>query len=450
MSEEGFMTSLHPPGRIGGGARSASAACLLAFLALAYSPAYANEAGSDPGTGTVPGPSAKDASPPGGRNEASRPAKGIVLVKDFEGMSVRLTGYFQLWASVMEQTENGLKQPLSGDEAAQEASGFCFRRVRLDALFEMKDQGLKARFGLRLEGSPGLLDAWISWCPFGEELEIRAGQMKIPSTYEVETPSEELDFAERSRFSNLAADWALSRGPSMSSPFPGARSYMRDLGLSVRGKVPGGKYFLMVGNGLGANLYIGGSEYKQFLFANSVGAYFAGLRLSLDPLPLLKLPEGFPVKSITAGMHACWNRHPEVILNDERTVTDLSRRSWSIDASVDLFGLVKVAAMTGAGYVEDDFDNNRKTDYAYRGWEIKAVVTVAPELLDFCVRYDSYWDERNESGDDEFRDAYTFGLSFTPSKHIRIQAEFKLKILYSDTSPETDDNIFLLAAQFSF
>ncbi len=397
-----------------------------------------------------PAPAPAVEKPPAEPEKKSKPAKGLLLVSGEDGISLRLTGYVQLWAAVVEQTENGLRQPLSWDDAAQEASGFCFRRVRLDALFDMKEQGLKARIGLRLEGNPQLLDTWVSWAPFGEELEVRVGQMKIPSTYEVETPSEELDFAERSRFSNLAADWALCRGPSMSSPWPGAKTYMRDLGVSVRGKVPGGSYFLMVGNGLGANFFIGGAEYKQFLFANDLGAYFLGVRLVLDPLPLFKLPDGFPLRSFTLGGHACWNRHPEVILNDERTVTDLFRRSWSLEARADVIGRLKVTGMIGAGYVFDDFDDNGKTDYSYRGWEIKAVIVVAPELLDLAVRYDSYWDERNESGDDEYRDAYTFGLCVTPTKHIRIQAEFKLKILYSDTSPDIDDNVLLIAAQFSF
>ncbi|GEM_PF-1161168 len=373
---------------------------------------------------------------------------GLAVTPPGADVTCRIESYLQLWVVVLEQVENGKRQPYTGDTAAPEASGFSFRRARLSADFALADAPVDARIGLRWEGSPGLLDAWGRWNPLDGALVVQAGQMKVPSAYEVGVSSAGLDFPTRSRFAQRVVDWSLSRGPSMSSAFPGARTYLRDAGLAVRGELFGGRYFLMIGNGLGANFFIGGHEYKQFLFTNGFGAYFYGIRLSWDPLLAFeKRLEGFPVRSVRIGGHACWNRHPEVILNDERTVTDLFRRSWSWDVRLDVLGRVRLTWMMGGGVVDDDFDHDGKTDYLYRGWEAKAVVVVWPGWLEAGFRWDAYWDEKFKSGDDGYLDAYTLGLTFTFARTLRVQMSYTWKILTSAAEPDLDDDLFLIALQ---
>jgi hypothetical protein len=92
---------------------------------------------------------------------------------------VKLDGYLQFWY-LYEQAENGKLQPTTGDPGAQAASGFSLNRARLQTSLDLG--AFKAVLQFRLEGgSVGLLDAYGSWQPFGPALELRAGQMKIPS-----------------------------------------------------------------------------------------------------------------------------------------------------------------------------------------------------------------------------------------------------------------------------
>jgi hypothetical protein len=353
---------------------------------------------------------------------------------------------------IAEQAENGVNEPVTGDAAAAESSGFQFRRARLNTDLDLEKGLLQLRLGLRLEGNPGLLDACAAVRPLGKHLELLAGQMKVPSTYEVAVQPTEMDFPSMSLFSERVTDWSLARSMAQVSPFSGARSYYRDAGLAIKGEAYGASGFLMVGNGLGANQFVGASENKQFVFANSFGSYFYGIRLGFDPMPLLgrSLPRGFPVRSVRLGGHASWNRHPNIVMNDEKTVVDLRRRSWSLDLQADVLGCVRLTGMMGAGFIEDDADWDGKTDYAYRGWEVKAMVVIVPEWFEAGGRYDAYWDERHESGDDDIRHAWTFGATFTWKPHVKVQFQYKRKILDSASDPDLRDDIFLIAIQAGF
>ena len=199
---------------------------------------------------------------------------------------------------------------------------------------------------MRLEGSPpGLLDAFATTPVAGSDLALSMGQFKIPSTYEVALSPGDLDFASRTLFSSVVADYSLSRSPSLASPrFYGVRSHDRDMGLGLKGRLGVGRCALMVGNGLGANRFVGGREAKEAVVANDFGAYFYGLRVDLgreigEPLA------PFRGSSFQAGGHVNWNRHPDVLLDDERTVVDLDRRSWSVDARAAIAGRVRVTAL---------------------------------------------------------------------------------------------------------
>ena len=411
-----------------------------------------NRTEANPVVPPSPSPPPAPAEAPPVPSDAAAPSRGLRLTPEVSEPSLSLSGYLQLWATLVEQNENGKTNPLTGEEAADESSGFSFRRARLVTDIGLTSAPLRGRIELRLEGSPGLLDAWVSWKPFGEYLDLRVGQMKVPSTYEVETSSAELDFATRSQFSEQVVDWSLCRGPSMSSPFPGAKCYFRDQGIAARGEAYGLRYHLMVGNGLGANFGIGGPEYKQFIFANNVGAYFYGARLSFDPLVALQDTLGldFPIRSARIGGHVNWNRHPGMILNDEKTVTDLFRRSWSVDVQVNVLDRVRLTGMTGGGVVDDDIDNDGREDYLYRGWEAKVVAVIFPDTLEVGYRWDVYWDERLGSGDDDRLDTHTLGATYQFAPHVRVQLNYKFKILDSATRPDLQDDILLLALQFAF
>ncbi len=366
-----------------------------------------------------------------------------------EPVKVRIGGYLQLWWTIKEGTENGKLQPLTGDEAAQEASGFSFRRARLST--NISREHFRAKLELALEGSPRLMDAYGVWSAIDRKLEVWAGQMKIPSTYEVETSSTELDFATRSAFSKAVSNWSLCRSPTVSSPLYGIRTYLRDTGLGIKGEIGGGKYFLMVGNGLGANLGVGGAENKQFIYANSFGAYFYGARVSYDLAQVLGQKKKEPLfPSLTVGGHYCINRHPDLIFRDEKTVMDIERESWSLDLRVNIMNRVKLTGMVGRGLVLDDFDNDDKIDYLYSGWELKAVATLIPEHLKAGLRYDVYSEEFFENGAKEKFSTYTIGLTCSVKPSLRFQLNYKWKELSSKTNPDTQDNVFLLTAQLRF
>jgi len=420
-------------------ARTARTALLAAGLWAVAAGAGAEPSDAEPGAE----PSSPETPAPPAADEQSTPSRTI-----FEGDAVRLGlgGQLQLWWTVHEQNENGLLQPLSSDEAAQEASGFSIRRARLWT--DLETEHLRARLSLRLEGSPpGLLDAYLAVPLYQQYIELWGGQMKIPSTYEVGLPSADLDFVTRSLLSQRATDLALSQSPSLSSPrFNGVRTYLRDVGVGLKGRVLGGRYFLMVGNGFGANQFIGGSEFKQEIYSNSFGAYFYAGRLGYEILPRAEDGSGDPV-ALELGGHFSWNEHPDVVLDDERTVLDVRRRSWSGDLRLWLGKLVKLTGLFGGGAVLDDLDNDDKDDYAYRGWEGALVLSPLPGTLDFAHRYEGFAHERYENGAVDTLHVWTLGASWTPLTELKLQLNYKWKMLDSDREPERDDNALLLMAQ---
>jgi hypothetical protein len=380
--------------------------------------------------------------------ESAEPAEAGPLVGD-EETGLTAGGYLRIRATVYGEAENGLRQQHTDDRAVQSVSGFGFHRARLYAQAHFMRRILYWRMQLKLEGSPGLMDAYLAWDPLDRRLVLQAGQMKIPSSYEVGVSAAELDFAERANFSRYVAGFSLSRAVSANSPFSGVRTYLRDLGVGLRGELYGWRYHLMVGNGLGANLFISDRDHKEWVIANQPGAFFYGARLSFDPLDLVRSQlSGFPLQSIRFGGHACTNRHPDIVLQDERTVADLRRRSWSADVQVDFFRRLRLTGMLGAGVIEDDADFDDNDDLTYAGYEIKAVVVILPGLLEAGYRWDLYRTERAASGAEEDLMTHTGGVTVTPESHVRIQAEAGFRELDSPINPDLDDNLFVLTGQF--
>jgi hypothetical protein len=357
---------------------------------------------------------------------------------------VRLDGYLQLWY-LYEQAENGKLQDISGDPGAQAASGFSLNRIRLQIALDLGT--FSAVLQLRLEGGTiGLLDAYGSWAPYGPVLELRAGQMKIPSAWEVGIGDEALDFATRSRFATEVANWSLSKSSSSTHPFYQLQTSSRDLGAGLRGYYRGFRYFLMVGNGLGANNYVGAEENRQFLIANDFGAYFYGARLSYDLLYELRQRTRPMAVYLEVGGHLNYNHHPNLIYNDNK-VYDLERWSWSADARLGLFERLRLTGMYGAGQVEDDFDGDGKPDYTYSGWEAGAMVRVVPRFLEAGLRWDSYSWSRAVTGGWSTAGALTAGLTWTPDPRVRVQLNYKRKILFSELDPDIDNDLAVLALQ---
>jgi hypothetical protein len=170
----------------------------------------------------------------------------------------------------------------------------------------------------------------------------------------------------------------------------------------------------------GATRRLCGVEHRRFIHANRVGAYFLGMRLSCHPLAFRGTNGGSGIlRQLELGGHISRNHHPNMLFQDTRTVIDLDRRSWSLDLRACLLGRLRLAGLVGEGAIEDDFDGDGRTDYAYRGWELKAMLALLPERLEAGARYDVYWNERSQSGDDTYLRTFTAGINWMPATAAR-------------------------------
>ncbi|MBM3242443.1 hypothetical protein FJZ31_39795 [Candidatus Poribacteria bacterium] len=366
----------------------------------------------------------------------------IELPKDSYAGRLDLEGNMSLWWDIYEENENGIMQPRTREPAADVASGFNLKQGRISLNYEDEQRLLGARFHIRLEEQVSILDGYGIWRPF-HFFHLYLGQMKVPSTYEALTADTDLDFSSRSTLAQNLTDWSLSRSPYYSALY-GNRSYNRDLGIGIRGKFgiasnPSlASYFLMTGNGLGANLFISGKESKEFIFSNNLGDYFYGVRLDVSPLKWLFL-----------GGHYSLNKHDNMLFNDGKTVFDLDRYSWSIDSRLD-FRRVRFVAMYGAGKVDDNYFYTDQEDLKYSGYEAKFLVWLIDNLLQLGVRYDTYTHKYLESGISTDQNNLTFGVNFMPMSGMCIQLNYVFKKTENKIEPDLDDNILFLNFQYSF
>jgi hypothetical protein len=359
-------------------------------------------------------------------------------------------GYVQFWFT-REQMEDGSRQDVTGDKAVQESSGFSINRARIVLDGAADDVG--GRISVRLEGgSAGVLDAYGYFAPFGPWLKLLAGQMKIPSTYESLQGDEELDFATRTKFSEEVANWSLSKSPSSVSPFTSIQTYQRDTGAAIRVETHGFSLYLMTGNGLGANLFIGGPEKKQFVYGNEFGAYFYGIRASVDIMKTLRDMTGIttPVGILSLGGHYDKNNHPNILYNDQKTVLDIKRTSWSVDAQVKVLDRLRLTGMYGKGSVDDDFDYDGKSDFVYSGWEFKAIAVILRDLLEAGIRYEEFRSEKSIYAGHSTAAAWTAGITLLHGDHLRLMANYKWKFMEGELAKELDDDIFILQMQYKF
>jgi len=366
-------------------------------------------------------------------------------------------GYMQTLITVYEQAEDmeGLYQHPSGDEAANSVSGLSLRRARIGADIDIY-KGLGVDVQVRLEKPVGLLDFYMRYS-VADWFAVQLGQRKIPGPWENLVASNRLDFITRSNVSSWTADYSLSRTVHASSHFSGNRSYLRDLGLAFTGdvdiRIGALRYLLMMGNGLGANLFIGAADRKEFIIANAP-QFFYGARIDL--LDLFKV--------VSLGGHVTRNRHDDMVINSGRTVVDLDRLSWSGDLRITVpkTGL-RLVGMLAGGTIDEDFDANGEGDLAYSGWEARAlwnlsefvrwltpVGWLAEHRFEVGGRFDRYLSQSNQSGPRTRQDDWTLGLSYAFRDLVRVQLNYTWKHTRDPSLPELDDDVLFICIQAGF
>jgi hypothetical protein len=353
----------------------------------------------------------------------------------------RVEGDLSFWWIIQEQVENGQTQAGSGDQAAQEASGFAFKQGRIAFAWENPDKRVEALLRIRLEERTDILDCWGAFHP-RPWLNFYVGQMKIPSTAEVLRPDQSLDFITRTTFGKSVGDFALDRTPYISS-LMSTHTYNRDLGIALKGAIPSVQapalnYFLMVSNGTGANNFVGGNENPGFLYTNRFGDYFYGARL-----------EAVPWKNLVLGGHYSLNRHENALLQDKKTAVDLGRIVWSADLQLTLPWGMQVQGFYGQGRM-DDFFNSQRYFFDFSGWGAWVLQDLWKRRVQLGVRYDRFTTEFQRDGNDTEQDNWTFGVNYRPFDNFRLQANYEVKSTKNDFLDDLDDNIFFLNFQFGF
>jgi len=347
-----------------------------------------------------------------------------------------------LWWVLLEENQNGIEQAGSGDPAEEAASGFAIKQGRIILSYEDTDNHFGLYAQVRLEERVAILDLYGMWKPVNW-FNFYAGQMKIPSTYEVLTKDECLDFVTRTTISKYIADYSLSRTPYLSS-FWGNRSYYRDTGIAFKGAVgPESnrqllQYFLMISNGLGAGVYIGGPESKENVTSNKFGDYFYGLRMDVNP-----------IKWVTIGGHYSINKHDDMLLGDGKTVLDLDRSSWSADLRFEI-PYLRVVGMYGAGEIDEKYYMISTDHFDYSGWEAKALAQVWKDHMEVGVRYDNYIFGETATEHEIEQNNWTFGVNYTPAPAIRLQLNYMVKDTDNGIDSDVDDDLLVLNFQFIF
>lgn len=359
---------------------------------------------------------------------------------------ITIGGYIKFWY-LHEQTENDSQQALTGNYSPDETSGFSLNKARV--FINSSASRLFGRLELKLEkNTPLLLDAYAGYFVSKNHLKIIAGQMKIPSTYEVQQANTRLDFITRSMFSAKISDWSLSKSISSVSPFTGVNTYQRDLGIAAKSSARGLSCFVMISNGFGAHNYVGGNEDKQFVYTNRFGEFFYGVRVQAEFIPLFQVTDKILTR-FNVGGHYNYNKHDDILYNDQKSVYDINRSSWSTDISISFFDRVHIAALYGAGTIDDDFDKDNNRDLYYKGSELKISIDIIREQLSCGFRYDTYTEKNSIFGGLSVFKNYTFGFTLIPHDQLKIQTNYKLKYIESDLQQDPDDNIFIVMLQYS-
>jgi hypothetical protein len=365
---------------------------------------------------------------------------------------VEVYGYAQIWVTVLEQMEvaEGLVQQPSGDEAAGAVSGLSLAKARVGVRLAHPSWHLSLHVQTRLDHDFALLDADAAWAP-RPWFSLHLGQLKVPGTYEALADDRKLDFILRTDITTALADYSLSKAEHPVSLLYGSVSNLRDLGVAAKGELGGrrlaGRYFLMVGNGLGANTYFGGLTRKEYFITNGAQFFYAA-RLEVSAL-----------ESITLGAFGSYNRHDDIVFNSGRAVYDLNRRTAGGDLRVALPGTgLRLGALGGLGQIREDFSGDGKRDLRFSGWSASAAWDVFPLLrtagwslaedhaLELAARFERMDHEVDESGLTVRRERTTFGASYVASSYLKVQLNYILRRTDDPAVTADLDNDALLAS----
>ena len=376
----------------------------------------------------------------------SGPAQAVEITP-----GVDATAYAGIRFTLYEQAEetSGLKQQPQGDKAAQSVTGFAIdqARVRLSGNFLKNQLGLVLE--MRLEKGPALLDAYGEW-RFGSWLAVRLGQFKIPSGWENLASDRDLDFSLRPAIEDALADYALSRTTYASSLFYGNKSWRRDVGLGLAGdidiRIGMLRYLAMVSNGLGANLFIGGTTEREYLLSNKA-QFFYGLRVDLLDL--------FGVARV--GAHVSYNRHDNVVFNSGRTVLDLNRFTWSVDAGFEIpKSGVRAHGTVAGGQINDDFDADGKRDFSFFGGDVRLIWRLDPLIkhlggsgwgdaqhFELGARYERYDTVSDESAFTIRHHVITSGVQWAYDPYLRLHLEYVVRRTQDPKQKDLKDDAVL-------
>jgi len=370
---------------------------------------------------------------------------------------VEAYGYAQVWLTVFEQMqkEAGLVQHPSGELAADVVSGLSLSRVRAGARLTLPDWDLSLHAQVKFDHDVALLDADVAWTPlafFG----LHVGQFKVPGTCEALTEDRALDFILRSDISTNIADYSLSKAAYTDSLLYGSSSNLRDIGIAVKGEQLGrwlgGRYFLMVGNGLGANMAFGGLTHKEYWVTNK-GQFYWGGRVEL-----------VVAQVATLGLFGSYNRHDNIVFNSERAVYDINRRAVGGDLQIEVphTGL-RLMALGGGGQIRDDYTGSGKIDLRYSGWAVSAVWNIFPVLekvlgrslpwghaVELVARYDTSTGEMGESGNLVRVHHATFGANYLAGEHLKVQLNYVVRRTEDPVNPQLANDILFANLQAAF
>ena len=370
---------------------------------------------------------------------------------------VDVFGYAQVWLTIVEQVEDarGLFQHPSGDEAADSATGFRLHKARVGLTADFAHDVLGADLLVKLEGAPGLLDLAFRVEPL-PWLQVLVGQFRIPSTAENLVSDRHLPFVLRTDLSGALADYSLSRTRASSSLLSGNRSYRRDLGLGLKLGHEGERFavrgFAMIGNGLGANLFVSGQTARGFVLTNRPQFFYGG-RVEVEPLRHV----------ILVGGHVSWNRHDDVVFNSGRTVFDLHRLSASGDLEIRVAEIgLRVGGLGGWGAVLEDDNGDERVDYRYFGgsgwvsWSLTPMLRRASRggwsrhhHLTIAYRYERFTTQVDEASIRSHRDTHTVGLGWQYRGWVKLQLEVALRRDDVPYEHDLDDDLVLLSALFA-
>lgn len=138
-----------------------------------------------------------------------------------------------------------------------------------------------------------------------------------------------------------------------------------------------------------------------------------------------------------------------MLFNDEKTVFDLDRCSWSADIRFEP-PRARLVVMYGAGKVNDDYFYVEQEDLKYSGYEARFLVWLMRNRLQIGARYDTYIREFLKSGNLPDENNLTFGINLIPTRDMRLQLNYMIKRTEDDIEPDLDDNILFLNLEYAF